>query len=1185
MSGGAFFSVIWGLVLISFVLTVISYEVSADTSVNNTTMEYQKVVNGKLADIRLIGPGLPPETWEYNVNLPDLTLESTKTLDPDVPTMTWSYGCSATSATMYYGYYDRNGYPNMYIGPTNGGIFPLTNAVWGASSEGDGQCPLTASQKGLDDRTTYGHKDDYYYKYGSSTDPYYGNWNEHSPLDSIGDFMGTNQYIHYQSTDGGTWFINYADGSPFYDPSDADLGGKRDGIHGMKLFAESRGYSVIINYNQYIYGYNGNTKGFTYDQYKAEIDAGYPVLIQVKGHTMLGVGYSGDDQVILHDTWDYSSHTMTWGGYYSGMLHYAVGVLHLTPVTATYTITASAGSGGNISPSGSVMVPSGGNQTFAISPDSGYSISDVLVDNESQGKISSYPFTNVVSNHTISATFTVTPVTNYTILATSGPGGSIIPSGSVTVPSGGNQTFVISPDSGYSISDVLVDNESHGTISSYSFTNVVSNHTISATFTVTPVTNYTILATSGSGGSISPSGSVTVPSGGNQTFAISPDSGYSISDVLVDNESYGKISSYSFTNVVSNHTISATFTVTPVTNYTILATAGPGGSIIPSGSVTVPSGGNQTFVISPDSGYSISDVLVDNESYGKISSYSFTSVVSNHTISATFTATPVTNYTILATTGSGGSIIPSGSVMVPSGGNQTFVISPDSGYSISDVLVDNESYGKISSYSFTNVVSNHTISATFTVTPVTNYTILATSGPGGSISPSGSVTVPSGGNQTFAISPDSGYSISDVLVDNESYGKISSYSFTSVVSNHTISATFTVTPVINYTILATSGPGGSISPSGSVTVPSGGNQTFVITNNLGMNINDVIVDNESKGAIRSYTFTNVLANHTITASFKVVYPQSWYINATAGTGGIIDPSGLVRVFNGYNTSFSITALSCYNIADVIINNTLSLGSQSSPFIFNFTNVTSNQSIEAKFTRINYKIKATAGTGGTISPSGEVSAGCGDTKTFTISPDTNNHVSSVLVDGENKGALLSYTFDNITADHSISATFSGSGGNYTINASADAYTLIYPHGTNLFDKGDNQTYLTQAKPGSDLLNITVDNNSNPPAESWTFSYISTDHNISTTGQFTPGQVHVLFTLNQTYGEAPLIVKFTDQSFGDPLSYYWQFGDGYISTEKDPVHLYQTPGVYTVTLRASNNQSGGVGVLNNGVTVTG
>ena len=85
----------------------------------------------------------------------------------------------------------------------------------------------------------------------------------------------------------------------------------------MRLFAESRGYTVTTNYNQYIYGYNGNTQGFTYAQYKAEIDAGYPVLIQLNGHTMLGIGYSGTDQVIVHNTWDYSSHTMTWGGYYS----------------------------------------------------------------------------------------------------------------------------------------------------------------------------------------------------------------------------------------------------------------------------------------------------------------------------------------------------------------------------------------------------------------------------------------------------------------------------------------------------------------------------------------------------------------------------------------------------------------------------------------------------------------------------------------------------------------------------------------------------------------------------------------------------------------------------------------------------------------------------------------------------
>ena len=102
---------------------------------------------------------------------------------------------------MLFGYLDRNGYPNMYTGPTNGGVFPLTNAVWGPSFEGNGQCPLTASQNGLDGRTTKGHKDDYYHAYGSKIDPYFGSWTEHTPQDSLGDFMGTSMFNKYQSTD------------------------------------------------------------------------------------------------------------------------------------------------------------------------------------------------------------------------------------------------------------------------------------------------------------------------------------------------------------------------------------------------------------------------------------------------------------------------------------------------------------------------------------------------------------------------------------------------------------------------------------------------------------------------------------------------------------------------------------------------------------------------------------------------------------------------------------------------------------------------------------------------------------------------------------------------------------------------------------------------------------------------
>ncbi len=151
------------------------------------------------------------------------------------------------------------------------------------------------------------------------------------------------------------------------------------------------------------------------------------------------------------------------------------------PEEIKYTITASAGEGGTIDPSGEVEVIAGEDKTFTITANSGYQIADVLVDGSSVGAVSSYTFTNVTADHTISATFSAIPVT-HTITATAGAGGTISPSGEVTVNHGANQTFTITANSGYHIADVLVDGVSVGAVSSYTFTNVTADHTISATF-------------------------------------------------------------------------------------------------------------------------------------------------------------------------------------------------------------------------------------------------------------------------------------------------------------------------------------------------------------------------------------------------------------------------------------------------------------------------------------------------------------------------------------------------------------------------------------------------------------------------------------------------------------------------------------------------------------------------------
>ena len=150
-----------------------------------------------------------------------------------------------------------------------------------------------------------------------------------------------------------------------------------------------------------------------------------------------------------------------------------------------YFISASAGVGGTISPVGTGVVTAGGSKTYTVTANSGYRISNVIVDGMSRGAISSYTFSNVTSNHSISAVFELLSATTYTITAGAGAGGRISPSGNVSVIGGTSQVFFITPNTGYQVSNVVVDGVSRGAISQYVFPTVSANHTISATFTAT----------------------------------------------------------------------------------------------------------------------------------------------------------------------------------------------------------------------------------------------------------------------------------------------------------------------------------------------------------------------------------------------------------------------------------------------------------------------------------------------------------------------------------------------------------------------------------------------------------------------------------------------------------------------------------------------------------------------------
>ena len=70
----------------------------------------------------------------------------------------------------------------------------------------------------------------------------------------------------------------------------------------------------------------------------------------------------------------------------------------------------------------------------------------------------------------------------------------------------------------------------------------------------------------------------------------------------------------------------------------------------------------------------------------------------------------------------------------------------------------------------------------------------------------------------------------------------------------------------------------------------------------------------------------------------------------------------------------------------------------------------------------YQITAAAGSGGIISPAGEATVSAGASAIYTIQADTYYHIADVKVDGNSVGAVTSYTFKDVTADHAITASF-------------------------------------------------------------------------------------------------------------------------------------------------------------------
>jgi hypothetical protein len=264
-----------------------------------------------------------------------------------MPDYAWYGGCFGTATGNLMGYWDRNGFPKFYTGPTSGGVAPLNNA-----GVNFGIRSLWASKAGLDGRPSdqFGHIDDYWIRYNndldlsyesSAPDPYLtAGRPEHEP-DCISDFIGAsqNKWKNLDNECDGNidaFSFNYWDAEGNrrinYVPPPQGETPVRDIQSGLRAWTKFRGYeanvfSQLVDFNPDVTAGHG----FTFDDLKAEIDAGYPVMLFLQNqeksravpglprgnplvHGMIAYGYvvadSGRKYVRYKNSWSGSGNNL-----------------------------------------------------------------------------------------------------------------------------------------------------------------------------------------------------------------------------------------------------------------------------------------------------------------------------------------------------------------------------------------------------------------------------------------------------------------------------------------------------------------------------------------------------------------------------------------------------------------------------------------------------------------------------------------------------------------------------------------------------------------------------------------------------------------------------------------------------------------------------------------------------------
>jgi len=186
-----------------------------------------------------------------------------------------------------------------------------------------------------------------------------------------------------------------------------------------------------------------------------------------------------------------------------------------------------------------------------------------------------------------------------------------------------------------------------------------------------------------------------------------------------------------------------------------------------------------------------------------------------------------------------------------------------------------------------------------------------------------------------------------------------------------------------------------------------------------------IIDGEFDETTTGSSVYSNLGSSGTKRTISYLFAKTYTINVTTDYGSSVSGSYPDTVVEGSNKYLHISKRQGYKLTSVILDDssqTIPSQTEASGEVMTISleNITSNHNLVVTSEPFKYTITTSAGSNGSITPSATVNYG--SSKTINMSPSTGYEVNEVIVDGINKGKITTYTFNNITDNHTISVTF-------------------------------------------------------------------------------------------------------------------------------------------------------------------